>query len=154
MAEIKVNGDIRIMDGTTKLRTLKEINTELSNLINNKKILYSNGAGSVGNITLNDYITKFKYIEISGFANSNDNITYKTAFCNRFRRISGTYTYNLLANLYTGSTYEYLACENITLSETSKILTRSNATYFQVFGTTKGHAQFNITDVVGYVSES
>lgn len=72
MAEVKINGALRIMDGTTSLRTLKEINTAITTLntaITTLKTLlpvslYENTSGENGDITLSETAANFNLIDI------------------------------------------------------------------------------------------
>lgn len=166
MAEQRINGAMRIMDGTTNLRTLKELNalattlnTNLTNLTTTvntlntnlakilPKSLYANSSGTTGNITLSDTIANYTYIEIAGYVNSSANTNYKTAFCQRFRQVGNGYQYNLFAPLYNGSTYLYTAAQVITLN--AKALTRGNIGYYNA-EPGKGDCNFYIRAVNGY----
>lgn len=67
MAELKIGGDIRITDGNIDLRTLKELNIEITKLNNiiDKLIpitLYNNGVGTKS-ATISD-LSNYKYLDI------------------------------------------------------------------------------------------
>lgn len=75
MAEPKITGAMRITDGNTDLRTLKELNTLLTTLNTNMtnltnsvnslkpKLLYYNTSGGT-NVALNDTVTNYDWFII------------------------------------------------------------------------------------------
>lgn len=69
MAELQINGNFRVVDGSTKLRTLKELNTLVTNLNNTitqlKPVsLYENTNGNGGTITLKETSANFNLMDI------------------------------------------------------------------------------------------
>ena len=66
----KINGDMIITDGNNELRSLKELNnqvtnntTKLENLTNLEPvILYENSSGTTGNITLSESASNFSHL--------------------------------------------------------------------------------------------
>lgn len=108
--------------------------------------LYNNPSGTNGDVTLNDSVANYSYIEIYGYANGYYTSHKTAAFSGQNITIHNQYN---IGHLLVITTTRY------TLNGTSIIVDVSNSGYAtintsNVAGLSEGTNYFNITKVIGY----